>query len=90
MPFPETQYFRRLAGPVFTPLGGPSNDAAWRGQCLSRLAGPVFTPLGEASVYVAWRAQCLFRLGAWSFVLPPLPDKASYQSTTAQQEGDEQ
>ena len=84
------QCLSRLAGPVFTPLGGPSNDAAWRGQCLSRLAGPVFTPLGEASVYAAWRAQCLSRLAAWSFVLPPLPDKASYQSTTAQQEGDEQ
>ena len=65
-----------------TPLGRASVHAAWRGQCLSRLAGPVFAPLGGPSVYPAWRGR--------SFVLPPLPDKARYQSTTAQQEGDEQ
>ena len=46
-------------------------------RCLQRLQNqetPAFIPLG----------------GGRSFVLPPLPDKASYQSTTAQQEGDEQ
>jgi len=42
------QYFRRLAGPVFTPLGGP---------VFTPLGGPVFTPLGEPSIYAAWRAQ---------------------------------
>ena len=52
------------AGPVFTPLGGPSVYAAWRGQYLCRLARPVFTPLGETSIYAAWQAQCLSRLAS--------------------------
>ncbi|EHM55787.1 hypothetical protein HMPREF9080_00449 [Cardiobacterium valvarum F0432] len=43
--------------PVLTPLGEPSNDAAWRTQSLRRLAGPVLTPLGGPSNYAAWRAQ---------------------------------
>ena len=50
----RAQCLRRLAGPVFTPLGEP--------QCLRRLTGPVFAPLGGASVYAAWRAQYLRRL----------------------------
>ena len=62
MPFPKIQVLSRLAGPAMTPLGGASNDAAWRAQCLRRLAGPVFTPLGGASICAAWRAQCLRRL----------------------------
>ena len=46
------QCLRRLANPVFTPLGGkPSIYPAWRAQNLSRLAAPVFTPLGGPSVY---------------------------------------
>jgi len=36
-----------------TPLGEPSNDAAWRAQYLRRLAVPVFTPLGEPSHLVS-------------------------------------
>jgi len=54
--------------PVFTPLGGPSVFAAWRGQYLRRLARPVFTPLGEASIYAAWRGQYLRRLANPVFV----------------------
>ena len=48
MPHGDTppQYLRRLAGPVFSPLDGPSVFAAWRPQCFCRLAGPVFIPLG--------------------------------------------
>ena len=60
------QYLRRLAGPVFIPLGGASVYPAWRSQCLSHLAGPVFIPLGagpvfiplgRTSVYPAWRGR---------------------------------
>ena len=59
-----------VARPATMPLDGPSNDAAWRTQCLRRLAGqrlrrltrPVFTPLGEPSNDTAWRSQCLRRL----------------------------
>ena len=40
------QYLRRLAGPVFIPLGGASIYAACRAQHLRRLTGPVFIPLG--------------------------------------------
>ena len=64
MPHGDTppQYLRRLAEPVFIPLGGPSIYAAWRAQCFRRLARPVFTPLGDPSVFAAWRAQCFRRL----------------------------
>ena len=46
MPHGDTppQYLRRLAGPVFIPLGEASVYPAWRGQ---------YTPLGEANVYAA-------------------------------------
>ena len=54
------QQIRRLAGPVFVPLGGTSVYAAWRGQYLCRLAGPVFTPLGGASVCLAWRQPSIY------------------------------
>ena len=50
----RAQCFRRLARPVFIPLGEASVYPAWRGQCLSRLARPVFIPLGGPSVYPAW------------------------------------
>ena len=48
--------------PAFTPLGGPSNRAAWRTQQPRRLANPAFIPLGESSNRAAWRGQCLSRL----------------------------
>ena len=41
----KTQRLSRLAGSVFTPLGGVSVYAAWRGQYLRRLVRSVFTPL---------------------------------------------
>ena len=50
------QQIRRLAGPVFVPLGKGSIYDAWRDLCLRRLTGlaftllggPVFTPLGAS------------------------------------------
>ena len=63
----RTQCLRRLASPVFTPLGEPSVCAAWRGQCLRRLAGPGFSPLGGPSILAAWRDQCFRRLASPMF-----------------------
>ena len=76
------QCFRRLAGPAFTPLGGPSIYAAWRAQCLRRLANPVFTPLGGPSVFAAWRTQCLRRLAGPVFT--PLGGASIYAAWRGQ------
>ena len=78
----RAQYLRRLAGPVFPPLGGASVYPAWRAQYLSRLAGPVFIPLGGASIYPAWRTQCLSRLAGPVFI--PLGGLSIYPAWRAQ------
>ena len=53
----KNQDLSRLAGPATTPLGGPSNRAAWRTQQPSRLANPATAPLGGPSNHAAWRTQ---------------------------------
>ena len=62
------QYLRRLAGPVFIPLGGVSIYAAWRAQCLSRLAGPVFSSL-TGPVFSSLTGPVLSPLGTCWFLL---------------------
>ena len=78
----RAQCLRRLAGPVFTPLGGSSIYAAWRVQCFRRLTNPAFTPLGEPSIYAAWRVQCLRRLE--SPVITPLGGPSVYAAWRVQ------
>ena len=63
----RAQCLRRLAGPVFSPLGGANVCAARRGQYFRGLAGSVFSPLGGPSIFAAWRAQYLRRLAAQYF-----------------------
>ena len=62
----RSQYFRRLAGPAFSPLGGPSIYAAWRGPILTPL-GQLYPPFRPSGTFPrkrgkekipAWRAQC--------------------------------
>ena len=78
----QKQELSRLAGPGFTPLGGPSVYAAWRAQVLRRLAGPGFTPLGGPRFYAAWRGQCLRRLAGPVFA--PLGGPSVYAAWRAQ------
>ena len=78
----RVQCLRRLAGPVFALLGGPSISAAWRAQYFRRLAGPVFTPLGGPSICAAWRAQYLRRLAGPVFT--PLGGPSVYAAWWAQ------
>ena len=78
------QYLRRLAGPVFTPLGEPSIYTACRAQCLRRLVSPAFTPLGEPSIYTACRGQHLRCLAGPAFtpLVGASPTQYQFPETT--------
>ena len=80
--FGGSQYLPRLAGPAFTPLGGPSIYAAWWAQYLRRLVGPANAPLGGPSKCAAWRAQQIRRLVGPAFT--PLGGPSKYAAWWAQ------
>ena len=82
LPFPKALHLRRLARPVFSPLGRASVFAAWQGQCFRRLVRPVLMPLGGVSVFAAWRVQYLRRLAGPVFI--PLGEPSIYAAWRGQ------